>query len=129
VVALVAATMVPAPAQAAARCRPSTTFDYQGEAAVYSFSFPTCGRTPEMGSVRVRVSVERCAQTCDTTAAKKVCDPGRRCSLTIRVPHSLVEVADYTGRATYRSTGRKVAAGARTTAASCIAAAATWACL
>lgn len=128
--ALAASALVVAPPQSpAAKCRPTTAMTYDGQRAAYSFSYPASCRTPAMGRVRVSVSVERCAEVCTTIREKTICTFGVRCSLRVRVEHPPVEVAEYTGRASYRSSGKAVAAGARTAAATCVTAAATWLCM
>jgi hypothetical protein len=131
VLALVlAATFTPAPpASAVSRCNPTTQLAYDAERAVYSFSYPSCGRSAAMGRVRVTVSIERCAQTCATERERTVCRAAGRCSLRVEVAHPPVEVAEYVARASYRSTGKTVVAGARTAAMSCVTGAVTWLCV
>lgn len=126
---LVALPISIAPASGGPRqCSPRAGMAYEPESVVYQFSYPACGRTHEMGRVRVAVSIRRCAESCSTRAKKVVCRPDARCVATLRVEHPIVEAAEYTARSVYRSSGHRTIAGAESSSRRCVAAVATTSC-
>ncbi len=102
-------------------CRPATTYAYEVASARWGFAFSrACLRKTSLKAIVVILSIRRCDITCGRVRERLTCDvKAGSCKGEVLLEHNSIEVADYTMKFSFWSTGKLVRAGFRTHQATC----------